>query len=236
MRSLVRSGLCVCVAFTLLLAAPALVAAASAQNPNPGVLPPQSKPFGASYGEWGSRWWQWVGRASAARNPVTDTDGRYCGEAQSGRVWFRAGTFGGRAERSCTVRPGTPLFIPIINAFQINDPPPALQATFEQNLVTARGFIDAPPGPGSTLTASAEIDGRALRQLNRYYAESPSAFTLTLREGNALGAPAGVYTMGAAVGIYLILAPLPPGQHTIHFMGAGGGASVSVTYHLTVSR
>ena len=137
---------------------------------------------------------------------------------------------------SCTVRPGTSLFIPIINAFQIKDPPPALQATFEQNLVTARGFIDAPAGPGSTLTASAEIDGRALRHLNRYYAESPSAFTLTLREGNALGAPAGVYTMGAAVGIYLILAPLPPGQHTIHFMGAGGGASVSVTYHLTVSR
>jgi hypothetical protein len=214
------------------LVALALAAPASAQNPNPGVLPPQSNPFGASYGEWGSRWWQWALSVPLSSNPVTDETGEFCGEGQSGRVWFLAGTFGsGSVERSCTVRPGTPLFIPIINSFSITDPPPAPPVTFQENLVAARGFINAPSG----LTATATIDGRALQQLNLYYAESPRPFSVTLAAGNVLGAPAGVYTMGAAVGIYLILAPLPPGQHEIHFTGTGGGNTVDVTYHLTVS-
>ena len=27
---------------------------------NPGILPPNSHAFGASYSEWSARWWQWA--------------------------------------------------------------------------------------------------------------------------------------------------------------------------------
>jgi hypothetical protein len=41
-----------------------------------------------------------------------------------------------------------------------------------------------------------------------------------------------------ADGAYLLVAPLPPGQHTIRFGGTGffgGDFSQDITYHLTVS-
>ncbi len=40
----------------------------AAKNPNPGVLPPESHPFGKTYGEWSNAWWQW---ATRYRHPIT---------------------------------------------------------------------------------------------------------------------------------------------------------------------
>jgi hypothetical protein len=61
-----------------------------------------------------------------------------------------------------------------------------------------------------------------------------------LPEGNVLGAPAGEYGPCADAGYYLLLPPLPPGEHTLRFGGEaespGGPLSVDVTYHLTVAR
>jgi hypothetical protein len=42
--------------------------------------------------------------------------------------------------------------------------------------------------------------------------------------------PAGVYAPAAAAGIHLLLAPLPAGQHVIHFTGTNGtGFALDVT-------
>jgi hypothetical protein len=50
--------------------------------------------------------------------------------------------------------------------------------------------------------------------------------------------PAGTYAPAVADGFYLLLAPLPPGAHTIRFGGQGlfngGGFSQDITYHLAV--
>src|SRR5262245_11884284 len=40
---------------------------------NPGVLPPQSNPYGASYGEWSAKWWQWAFSMPHTDHPLFDT-------------------------------------------------------------------------------------------------------------------------------------------------------------------
>src|SRR5688572_18335543 len=94
------------VAALLSLSAPSAIADGKGNAGNPGVLPPQSHPYGKSYGEWAAKWWQWVMSIPADRNPLTDTTGEFADESQSGPVWFAAGTFGNSAERSYTIPKG----------------------------------------------------------------------------------------------------------------------------------
>src|SRR5262249_12325700 len=75
-------------------------------NPNPRGLPIHSSPFGNTYGEWSARWWQWALSVPTATNPIIDSTGAQCAQAQTGKVWFLAGTFGGAVTRSCTVPQG----------------------------------------------------------------------------------------------------------------------------------
>src|SRR5262245_10175900 len=60
--------------------------------PNPTVVPPNSRPYGASYSQWTAAWEQWAYGAPASMNPVTDTTGEFAAVGQHGPVWFLAGT------------------------------------------------------------------------------------------------------------------------------------------------
>ncbi len=75
---------------------------AKADSLNPSVFSPDTKPFGITYPEWTSKWWQWLVSIPAKDNPAADNTGKNCGQKQTGPVWFLAGTTGGSAERSCT--------------------------------------------------------------------------------------------------------------------------------------
>ena len=189
-------------------------------------MPPNSRAYGASYAEWSARWWQWAVSIPVPDSPLLDQTGENCGVAQSGRVWFLAGTVdSGSVTRTCTVPSGKALFFPIINSFSANDP--GDNTTFEEELACAR---DSNAGA----TGSAEVDGRAIRNLQRYRVESPE-FSLTLPEDNIYGAPPGIYAPAAAVGIYLLLPPLSVGHHIIHFTGSTtSGTAIEVTHNLTV--
>src|SRR5213594_853400 len=59
----------------------------------PDVFRPGSSPYGVSYGAWSARWWQWALSIPKATNPILDTTGANCAQAQSGPAWFLAGTF-----------------------------------------------------------------------------------------------------------------------------------------------
>lgn len=83
-------------------------------NPNPGIIPPHATPHGQTYGEWTAAWWQWALSIPADRNPLL-TSGEFCGEGQSGPVWFYAGNFGWDEEKFCTVPKGKALFMPVYN-------------------------------------------------------------------------------------------------------------------------
>ena len=126
-----------CLAVPVILAmgtAPAIASGDSDRNTGPVILPPDSRPFGASYAEWNARWWQWLFQTPTAISPVfgpagdpapAKPTGVDCSAGQSGRVWFLGGTFLPTAgdgssfqsvvNRNCAIPEGTALFLPILN-------------------------------------------------------------------------------------------------------------------------
>jgi hypothetical protein len=203
---------------------------------NPGVLPPQSNPYGKSYGAWGAEWWKWVYSTPAAKNPIQDTAGEFGSLNQSGPVWFLAGTFGTTAERTLSIPSGKGIFFPIFNIF--NDYPcpdsafqPAPGQTLEEFLAAgAAAFID------QATALVVQVDGVELKNPFNYRAAShlvtftadPSWVTL---DPCVTGTP----QVGVSDGYWVMLAPLPKGEHTIHiYAAAGPGFNLDVTYHLTV--
>jgi hypothetical protein len=202
------------------------------------VLPPSAHPHGRTYEDWAAAWWQYVLSVPAAENPLLDETGANCAVGQSGHVFFLVGILNvsGTAVRTeCVVPTGVMLFFPVVNTICTNEPPP---------FVPTEELRSCAAGPIETATDLAvEIDGASVENLPRFRAESP-VFGFTLPEGNLLGGAAGACSpdpevgacvpyLAAADGFYLMLPPLPPGEHTIHVHGvlpAFGGFTLDVTY------
>ncbi len=199
---------------------------ASATNPNPGILPPQSTPFGQSYGEWAADWWTWLIEAGGV--PNGDETGEYCAVGQSGKVWFLAGEWGDEYayQRECEVPAGKALFFPVQNYAWLSFPDdpyigfPDVPEPGGEDAVRAL-LADANDGSGGR---SATIDGVAVQDLDDYRVTSPEFYAQW----------PGWYYLGPNYddGWYLMLAPLSVGEHTISFTGWDG--NVDVTYDLTV--
>jgi hypothetical protein len=256
---------------------------AEAANDNPGVMPPQSHPHGATYGQWNARWWQWLYQTPVNINPEFSDPGTPnalaavdCSAGQTGKVWFLGGTFSpttpageppaSNVYRTCSISPGIFLYFPLLNDEFDNltckaDGSPAtlgLSAVELKNAATTL-IDDIVSG-----TMSATIDGVSIPGLadahSAYRSPSPW-FSYTLPSdnvgqffagptGNPCKFPAGTQppVPGAiADGIYLMLAPLSPGVHHIHFGGKidyPGGNSViglpftfvqNINYTITVT-
>jgi len=220
-----------------------------AGNPNPGVLPPNSHPYGHTYGEWSNTWWKWAFKTPRSNNPLLDTTGANCGVGQSGSVWFLAGTFGSNsAVRNCTIPTGKALFFPIANTEQDNVCP-AASFTVDQLKARVKVVIDSFAQPNTQLDA--KVDGVDIQQLQQNYQVGPSSsFSIILPQNNlyslappnGCSTPAGTYSPAVSGGYYLMLAPLKPGTHTIHFNADNTKSSapsdlqiqLDVTYYLTV--
>jgi hypothetical protein len=208
-----------------------LAVAGAGQAANPRVLPAGSTPYGMTYGQWSAAWWQWAFSIPSSTNPLF-TDGAVdCSYAQSGRVWFLVGVLNvsGHAERSCSIPSGTALFLPIINVeCSTLEPPPFFGSNEAELRACAHSF-------GFT-NLTAEIDGHPLEDLASYTADSP-LYEFTVPDDNILGVPGGSEGLSVANGVYLFLAPLSLGEHTLHFGGTYpdfGGFTLDITYHLTV--
>jgi len=182
---------------------------------NPGILPIQSQPYGESYSEWVVNWWQWVLSIPADRNPLTDTTGEFAGENQHGPVWFVAGTFGNSAERSFQVPAGKALFVPVFNwifgagAFDCdpsNPGVPCVVCDLEKLAAANTEIADI---------VEATIDGVPVQNIRRYQASSGGPFAVIYPENSVTGLPAGRYYPNLANGYWLMLKPLPPGNHEI---------------------
>ncbi len=212
---------------------------APAQNANPRVLPPQSKPYGSSYAEWSVKWWQYVFSLPATNNPILGTGD--CSAGQSGPVWFLVGSFAPATEtRTCTIPPGKALFFPIINGWADNTGCPYTDFSVDVLKGFASGFVDA-AGP-----VTCTIDGVAVAGISSaassVYRVGAQVFSYTLAStDNILAAYFGLSCIAdgtvvypaAEDGVYLMVAPLPAGQHTIHFTVQG---YLDVTYQLTVLK
>jgi hypothetical protein len=162
-----------------------------AAEDNPIVVPPQSRPFDATYGDWSARWWQWVYQTPVGHNPEFNPDKGTlakpatvdCSAGQRGPVWFLGGTFlptqtsPGTFEdtvyRKCTIPSETFLFFPILNAEFDNLGCPNTSYRAAELKRGTKFVID----DVVSSSVSATIDGASVSRLasahSRYRASSP---------------------------------------------------------------
>jgi hypothetical protein len=213
---------------------------------NPGVLPPQSTFGDRTYAQWAAAWGQWAYYFDLGANPVSDQNGELAGLGQSGHVWFLAGSFSviepaKPVKRTITVPPGKALFFPIINCIWVNLEGYGDNPWSDEQRALARTQIS--PFIDDAVNLSCRIDDVEVVNLADYRCKTADGdeYTVTLStDNNSFGLPAGTYGPCVDDGIYLMLAPLSAGKHTIHFtansLWLGQPASLDVTYIITVGK
>lgn len=205
-------------------------------NPNPGVSPPHASAFGASYGEWSGSWWQWAYSMPQAEHPLFDTAD--CSEGQAGNVWFLGGAFGSPDEdivRECTIPPGTALFFPVLNlVFTVTEPDETVEEGRELVILNQ----DQATGMFATLERNGDL--MEIVDIEDYRLSEPEQFTIGPVPEGSLGddrglMPGEIYD-AVGDGVYLMLAPLPVGEHVLHFGGSYPqfAFSLDITYIITV--
>lgn len=197
------------------------------------------------YEELSAKWWIWAltppsgGERPADSKVLADATGSMCALGQpEDRIWFLAGTFPGAGfvERHCDIPADRKLFFPLINA---HTGAPYRGETLEDLRQQIGSFFDGNYQPGhasTTLTIGATINGVALSEL--VDAEPSEDALLSLRTKSkpfSLGSRllvdlhAGMSQtqrlsgkfettmpdLHVGDGYYVLLEPLPPGQHTI---------------------
>lgn len=183
------------------------------------VFPPSHPGNGHTYEKLSIMWWQWAASVPADENhPLIALDKMDCSPGQEGDVWFLGGVYGGPglATRNCTIPAGKALFFPLINIICspfTGDLPKDLH-TCAANPGDVYGFgFDMYP-------IEATVDGKNIGGLERFYTLPKNVFKLgPLPDPNIFDDPPGAVAPGANSGYYLLLPPLPEGQHEIHFKG-----------------
>jgi hypothetical protein len=177
-------------------------------------------------------WWR---RAVETPTPDNPFGAGKCETNQKGRIWFLVGSLVGKPDRTCTVPGGTKLFFPLANNFYgafLNDP--ADQRTPEFIFKTAECAVTE---------FAVEVDGRPLRhaQVHRVSATDSGLFDLQLPEDNVFGfvekqVPDLLLSPSAQSGTYVLLKPLRPGTHTLHWTAASPCTQQDITYTVTVTK
>ena len=196
-------------------------------NPHPRIVPPYGRLLRRVYAELSARWWQWAIALPVAAHPLFDTAD--CNAGQEGTVWFLGGAFTGTTTtRECTVPRGKAIFIPVLNVeCSTVEPPPFFGANEAELRACAAAFQD--PGTGMFAT----IDGHEVHHLDRYRVQSP-LFDFDAPADNILFIPGPVSGESVSDGVWILLAPLSNGSHTIRFGGSFPGFPIDVTYNITV--
>jgi len=233
--------LLVMISTLVLLAAAVTPARATSQNSQ--VFPPNANPYGRSLGEWGAEWWKWMGQYPLAENPITDDGVVTYGDADeqpAGPVWYLAGNFGGPGERWLDVPVGKSFLMPLIN-WDVWSPEDCwwIGASTEPDACSAedlQDFLDMTMEVDVTdLTLT--IDGQAVENLFDYRATS-GPFILAIEPDTLwtdFGYSAGPRDPNLSDGYYVMIKPLSPGEHTVHFTAdIYGGTFQDMTYHLAV--
>jgi hypothetical protein len=206
--------------FVFILVGVLLVTSASqvaADADNPGVLAP-TMAYGRPYSDWSPEFWKWV--LGEGLEPLLDDTGALCAAGQSGAVWYLAGSWIGDVARTCAIPAGKAIFIPVQNNVYLGFPYPEV---YDEAAVRA----DLAAGLDAQGTPTASIDGVPIVSFDNYRVQSP-AFDADVGP-NPFGVPDKT---GPNVddGWYLMLAPLPSGDHTVTFTSWGS----TITYDLTI--
>jgi hypothetical protein len=201
---------------TLCALAVALVALGAAPAANAAdfrVLPPDSKPFGKTYGEWSAEWWKQAVRQTGAPGTPFAAGQVNCAAMGTPDVVFLVGTTSvSPIQRSCTVSKHAAILLPAING--------------ECSEAEGNGSTDAALRACAASLADAftnvhvRVDGSALSGLDRFRFASP-LFRFSPVAGNVFdpAPPAAVNSPSVADGYWVMLDKLKKGTHRLVFGG-----------------
>ena len=214
------------------LLATVVVLPAVASVSRPKVVDPVTHQ--ARYRTLAAEWWQWALSTPSEAGGPFDAGRIQCAVNQPRRnVLFLAAPFNtsGTVDRTCagSVGRGTQIFFPVINTECSNvEEPPFFGATARERRACVNEEIFDAAG------VSATVDGRAIPVSQAKFDIVSRDFAFTAVSGN----PVGLAGSGQSTtrGVWLLLEPLPKGNHTITFTGSYPALdfSLSATYHLTV--
>lgn len=215
-----------------LLTAAALAAAAPALSSTVAVdvLPPGSSVDGQGYPELAQSWWRWVFRARDGMRPTQDPTGAQCHVGQAGNTWFLAGTHGtGPVVRRCTVPQGRHLFLPVW--VQLEYSVPGRRRDCDALRKAAAAGVD------SLATMQVELDGVRLAPVRGNSRDCFDAYA----DAEHNDPPPGLYAPAFTDGYWLLIPPLPAGQHQLRVearqqteSGLPGRFDQQFTYELQV--
>jgi hypothetical protein len=193
------------------------------------LFTPDVKPYGLTYGQWTTKWWQWMISVPMCNNPAADESGRNaCLNQTDPNVWFIAGTLGGKAvNRECTIPVGRAILFPVINIEVNAIEKPDLRTDAELISYVIKDEDDI-------LNLDAQTDGHKV-PIYRVRSDPPM-FPLKIPIDNAFEIAGETTTMATSDGYWVFLKPLSPGQHELFFAGSCslGARNVKATYDLTI--
>ena len=186
------------------------------------------KVYGKTIGNWSHAWWVWAYSLPSSTSPPAQNGSVDCSAGQSGKVWYLAGTFGApAADRTCSIKKGKAILFPLLNGiFWAPE-----DCSDENSCRTLAGgaldavtietcTIDDTPCVWSVQIVRAQSEARSLK--------IPAGSFPTTAGGGSY-AP-GKRKISIADGYWVMLDPLPPGIHEIHFKASVGTFSLDVNY------
>jgi hypothetical protein len=201
---------------------------AGAGGANPGVLPPNSRVQGLTYGGWIAQWWKYALELPLSQNPITGGTGAYCAYQRVGNVALVVANSTLDVPIQCLVPAGTMLYLEVLGAeCSTLELPPFYGGNEAELRACAQEIVPE--------DLEASIDGVRVENLDEYIFTSPM-YGFTVPDDNIFGVPAGMTGESVGYGAYLLIAPLRPGKHTIHAHGTYPGFDFSAdrVFDLTV--
>jgi uncharacterized protein YecT (DUF1311 family) len=170
---------------------------------------------------WLQAYWRWARSFAPDKKPSADSSGSLCAVRQNQSVFFLTGSADSRhVSRECHLPRDKPVLVPVLNSLA-QDTRNAADACLD--VVIAAGKANR-----QARDLAASLDGQAIPSQQIREAGS-GCFILDDSTQQLRGAAAGA-------GYWFMLAPLPPGLHTLKFSGAYDydGFSQDVEYRLIV--
>jgi hypothetical protein len=193
-------------------------------------FPAESKPYGLTFEDWASKWWQWAYSQPKGSNPVVDdSQGNLCTNGQdSQNVWYLAGTFVNNSSvvRYCTVPLGKAILFPVSVAECSVSKSNWWNSLFSNVTEKLWKTCDA-----KMLKMNTAVDGQIA---NPVYVKSTKVFKLVFPQNNVKEVEPGEKE-AVNKGYWLMIGPLPLGSHNItSFAVDSHNFRSNVTYYLTV--
>ena len=171
---------------------------------SPSTFLKGSTPYGVSYKDWMTKWWQWNMQIPKDQHPAANPDLTKCTIGQLGSVVFLTHGQQGKSQYTCTIPAGLAIMIPISTGECTSD---------EAKSSVLADMIKCATEGDKYLTFEAAVDGGLLNGLDQNYAIS-DIFNMTVPEDNFLDLKPGQWKAGSG-GYFAFLKPFPVGNHNV---------------------